>query len=308
MSYAERFSQTHKLNFIDAARLAADHNTSFLRPLVSEQPCEGEQSAPVLYYDSGKAQRREGRAPANRDTPANRRRRWLMYQPTFDSGEYIDTNDKFQGMVNFQSPLMMHHTSNVQRFIDEETILAGFYGDAFEGKVGGTTIPFPAGNVIGITVQKGAGVSQVGMNLEKIKRSRRILAARKFDLMREEAYLIVTATQIDNLSNELELTSRDYREEANPTIDQASGKIAKVWNLTLVEFQNLPTKLVGGNLTQRNPVWLKSCMMLGVWKDVAADAWEDTAKFKELYMNVCANMDARRLDEQGCLEIESLIT
>ena len=67
MSYAERFSQTHKLTFKDQAQLAADHHESKLRPFVSEQTCEGERSAEALFYDSGKAQRREGRIPKNRD-------------------------------------------------------------------------------------------------------------------------------------------------------------------------------------------------------------------------------------------------
>ncbi|GAB1361821.1 hypothetical protein MASR1M32_10570 [Rhodobacter sp.] len=113
MSYAERFTQTHKTNFQDAARLATDYNDSKLRHTVSEQACEGERSSPVTYYDSGKAQRREGRLPRIRDNPANRRRRWLKYQPTFDSGEGIDSNDKFRGHGEFpvapdEPPLRQH--------------------------------------------------------------------------------------------------------------------------------------------------------------------------------------------------------
>lgn len=304
MSYAERFSQTHKINFQDASRLAADYNDSKLRHTVSEQPCEGEQSSPVTYYDSGKAQRREGRAPSNRDNPANRRRRWLKYQPTFDSGEYIDSNDKFQGMVNFQSPLMSHHFGNVRRFIDQDVILEGIFGEAYEGALGGTVIPFPAAQLIGVAVQAGAGTGAVGMNLEKIKASRKKFAKAKKDLDAETPFLLVTAEQIDDLSNEIELTSADYRAEAGPAFSR-DGKLSKVWNHFLLEYQDLPTKIVGGRLVQRNPAYFKSDLMLGVWQDVKSDAWEDTGKFKELYMNICANMDCRRLDETGVNEIES---
>ncbi|MES2667924.1 MAG: phage capsid protein [Pseudomonadota bacterium] len=304
MSYAERFSQTHKINYGDAARLAADYNESKLRQTVSEQPCEGEMSSPVTYYDSGQAQRREGRLARIRDTPANRRRRWLKYQPTFDSGEAIDSNDKFQGMTNFQSPLMNHHFGNVRRFIDRDVILEGIYGQAYEGDVGGTIIPFPATQLIGVTVQKGAGTGAVGMNLEKIKASRKKFALAKHDFAMEEPFLLVTAEQIDDLSNEIELTNADYRQEAGPAFSR-DGKLSKVWNHFILEYQDLPTKLVSGVLTQRNPAYLKSCVRLGVWMDVTSNAYPIPEADNELYMIVKANMDCRRLDETGVNEIES---
>lgn len=306
MSYAERFTQTHKINFQDAARLAIQNQMSVLRATVSEGPMEGEQSSPVTYYDKVKAQRREGRVPANRDNPANRRRRWLKYQPTFDSGEYIDSNDKFQGMTNFQSPLMQTHTAAVRRFVDEDVILAGIFGDAYEGELGGTVIPFPSSQVIGKTVQSGAGTGSVGLNLAKIKASRKLFAANGHDFAVEEPYLILSAEQIDDLSEEIQLTSADYRQEAGPQFSR-DGKLTKVWNHWFIEFQNLPTKTSGSDLVQRIPVYCKSGVHLGVWQDVKFDAWEDTSKFKELYMNASANMDCRRLDEKLVAEIECKI-
>lgn len=304
MSYAERFSQTHKLNYQDAWRLAADHNQSVLRATVMEMPCEGEMHTPVTYYDSGKAKRREGRGARITDAPANRRRRWLKYQPTFDSGEFIDSQDKFQGMTNFQSPLMNHHAGNIKRFIDQDVILAGFYGDAYEGDLGQTAIPFPAANQIAVNVQKGAGVSPVGMNLAKIQRSRKLLAARKFDLDTEMVFLFCTSEQIDDLSNEIELTSADYRAEAGPAFSR-DGKLSKIWNHFIVEYQDLPVITVAARPTQRNPVWIKSCMQLGVWMDVSSNAYPIPEADNELYMIAKANMDCRRLDEGGCLDILS---
>lgn len=119
-----------------------------------------------------------------------------------------------------------------------------------------------------------------------------------------EGFLLVTAEQIDDLSNEIELTSTDYRQEAGPAFSR-DGKLSKVWNHFLLKYQDLPTKIVSGRVVQRNPAYFKSDLMLGVWQDVKSDAWEDTGKFKELYMNICANMDCRRLDETGVNEIES---
>ncbi len=309
MSFAERFDQTRKMTFRDQARLAADHNESKLRPTVSEQACTGEQDATALYYDSTKATRREGRVPLNRDNPANRRRRWLLYQPSFDQGEYIDSEDKFRGMEDFQSPLMMNQYGAVRRFIDEDVILDGLFGLAYEGKRGETPIALPATQLIPSTVQTGGGTIATGLNLEKIKASRKKFAAAKHDLDQEDIYLILTAEQIDDLSNEIELKSQDYQMEAGPAFSR-TGKLTKVWNHVFIEYQNLTskTKDVGGQkLLQRVPAYLKSCVRLGVWNEVSSDTIADTSRRGELYMWTEANMDCRRLDDSGVVEIECLI-
>lgn len=303
MSYSERFDQTHKMAFQDAARLATDYYDSKLRHTVDEQPCEGEKSAPVIYYDTVKARRREGRVPVIRDNPAGRRRRWLKFQPTFDSGEFIDSNDKFKGMTNYQDPLMKVHAGAVKNFIDQEVILNAAFGDAYEGDVGGTVIPFPATQVIGVNVQSGAGTGAVGMNLEKIKASRKKFATAKFNFDEETPFMFLTAEQIDDLSNEIELKSKDYREEAGPQFS-SDGKLTKVWNHFFIEYQDLPTKVSGGRLVQRCPVWFKSVMRLGVWLDVNWDAYPIPNMDNELYMIAKANMDCRRLAENGVHEVE----
>ncbi|GAB1361822.1 hypothetical protein MASR1M32_10580 [Rhodobacter sp.] len=207
-------------------------------------------------------------------------------------------------MVNFQSPLMNHHFGNTRRFIDQDVIISGVFGDAFEGDLGGTTIAFPDSQVIGVAVQSGVGTGAVGMNLEKIKASRKKFGLAKKDFDQETPFLLVTAEQIDDLSNEIELTSTDYRQEAGPAFSR-DGKLAKVWNHFLLEYQDLPTKVVSGRVVQRNPAYFKSDVMLGVWMDVTSNAYPIPEWDNELYMIVKANMDCRRLDELGVHEIES---
>jgi hypothetical protein len=303
MSYAEKFTQTHRVLFGDAARLAIDNYGSKLRATVSEMTCMGEQHAQFTYYDKTKAQRVEGRAPANIDTPTNRRLRWVKYQPTFTDGEFIDRNDVFQGMTNYQSPLMQSKTNAVQRFIDEDVIVAGVFGDAYEGALGSTAIAFPASQVIAVNVQDGGGTGAVGMNLAKFRASRKKFALNGHNFDIEEPYCILTAEQIDDLSNDPLLLSQDYRKEAGPQFS-SDGKLMKVWNHWIVEYQNLPTKVLATRPTQRVPVYLKSTMMLGVWQDVQFKTTADTSKMDALYMWAEANMDCRRADEKGVVEIE----
>lgn len=310
MSYAERFTQSHRITFNDQTMLAQQAYGSKLRATVTEYPVSGEAAAMVEYYDKVKAKRREGRGVTIEDNASNIRRRWLTYLPTFSSGQLIDTADKFQGMQNFQSPLMKTHYNAVGRFVDEDVILNGIFGDAYEGKVPGTPITFPGAQTVGVIVQSGVGVSAVGMNLEKIKTSRKMFAQADFDLDQEEPYLLLTAQQIDDLSDEIELKSKDYVDDAGPQFSR-SGKLSKVWNHWIIEYQALPSKVNtagGGATSQRNVAYMKSCVGLGVWKDITSNAAVQPQMYNELYMWTEANMDARRLNEKGVIEIESKLT
>ena len=304
MAYAERFTQTHKITFQDQARMAAGVYDSKLRHTVTESTQTGEQSAPVLYYDKVEASDREGRGVTIADNPAGRRRRWLKYRPSFSSGELIDSADKFQGMSNFESALMKAHFGAVKRKIDKDRIIEGLFGDAYEGELGGTVIAFPNSQVVGVTVQDGAGSGNVGMNLAKIRASRKKFALADFDLDMEQPFLLLSAEQIDDLSNEPLLLSTDYREEAGPQFSR-DGKLTKIWQHWIIEHQALPTKTSG--TIQRNVAYLKRCVALGVWQDVMAHTNLQPQMYDELYMWVDANMDCRRLDEKGVVEIESLL-
>jgi len=311
MSFAERFDQAYRTTYRDQAMLAADHHQPVLRPYVSEQPCEGEQHAPAMFYDSKKAKRRPGtRAEPNRDNPTNRRRRWLLYQPPFDDGEYIDSEDVFKGMQDFMSPTMMAQAGAMKRFVDEDVILAGLFGMAYEGRTGGIEKPFLSSQVLPATIQKGAGTAATGLNLEKLKRNRKLYASHKFDLQAEPIIIALTAEQIDDLSNEIELTSADYRAEAAPMFNR-EGKLTMVWNHIFVEYQNLTSKQVdyGSGLVtvQRVPTWRKSSVRLGVWQEITPNSLLDSGKRNTPYVWQEACMDCRRLEDTGVSEIECLI-
>ncbi|MDW3181771.1 phage capsid protein [Roseobacter sp.] len=310
MDFAERITQSYRQTYRDQAMLAADHHQPVLRPYVSEQTCEGTQSAPALFYDSKKAKRRQGRVPGNRDNPTNRRRRWLKYTGIFDDGEYIDSEDIFKGMQNFQSPTMEAIAGAMQRFVDEDVILDGIFGDAYEGEMGETVKPFLSSQVIPATVQEGAGTAATGLNLQKLRNNRKLYASHKFNLQSEPIMIAVTAEQIDDLGDELKLTSKDYKDEAAPVFN-ATGKLAMVWNHMFIEYQNLTDKQVdyGAGLVtvQRVPTWRKSSVRLGVWKEITPRDTIDSSKYDAPYFWSESSMDCRRLEDTGVSEIECLI-
>ena len=310
MDFAERITQSYRQTYRDQAMLAADHHQPVLRPYVSEQTCEGTQFAPALFYDSKKAQRRQGRVPNNRDNPTKRRRRWLKYTGLFDDGEYIDSEDIFKGMQDFQSPTMMAIAGAMKRFVDEDVILDGIFADAYEGEMGAAVKPFLQSQILPATIQDGAGNDATGLNLKKLRENRKLYASHKFDLDAEPIICPITAEQVDDLGDELKLTNKDYWDEAAPQFN-ARGKLSMVWNHMFVEYQNLTTKQVdyGSGLVtvQRVPTWRKSSVRLGVWKEITPRDTVDSSKYDAPYFWSEASMDCRRLEDTGVSEIECLI-
>jgi hypothetical protein len=309
MDFAERINQSYRQTYRDQAMLAADHHQPVLRPYVSEQTCEGTQAALALFYDPKKAQRRQGRVPNNRDNPTKRRRRWMKYMGLFDDGEYIDNEDIFKGMQDFQSPTMQSIAGAMKRYVDEDVILDGLFGDAYEGELGGTVKPFLDSQIIRADVQEGAGTAATGLNLQKLRQNRKLYASHKFDLQAEPIIIAITAEQVDDLSDEIKLTSTDYRNEAGPQFTR-EGKLSMVWNHMFVEYQNLTSKQgdYGGAVTlQRVPTWRKSSVRLGVWKEITPRDTVDSSKYDAPYFWSEASMDARRLEDTGVSEIECLI-
>ena len=312
MSFTERFNEAYRLKYSDQAQMAIDHHQGYLRPFVTEQTCEGTQAQMFIEFDSKKAQRREGRAPTNRDDPTNRRARWLKYPGIWDTSEYIDSEDTLKATQDFQSTLMTAQAEAMQRSIDEDIILAGIFGDAYEGELGTGAITLPATQLIAGTVQEGAGTAGVGLNLRKLRSNRLLFAGHKIDLQANPIVCPVTAEQIDDLGDEIKLTNADYRADAAPMFNR-EGKLTMVWNHVFVEYQNLQTKqkdFADGNgivTVQRVPTWIKSAVRLGVWMEVRPRQTFDSSKYDTPFIWNEMSMDCRRGNEKGVSEIECVI-
>lgn len=300
-------SETLIQQFQDNAELAVQQGTSKLRPWVDEFPAEGEKMAMKLYYGKQDVEEETVRAPLNSDDPAQRVRRWVTYSNPRKKGEFIDSKDVMQGLSNFQSPVYETKVSACNRYIDK-VIVDAIFGTAQTGADGLTAVALPAQNTISSTWDGEGGTTQpLGLNLAKLKESRRFYAARDWDLDQYSICCAVSAQQIDDLGDEVKLTSQDYQADAGVMFSR-DGKLMKIWNHVFVEYQHLPTKTVAvdslNRTVQRIPTWMKKCVGLAMWEDVNFDMWNDSSRGNTPYMNARVTCNAARLDEDGVGEIE----
>lgn len=302
MTIEQRVEQHHIIELRAKMQLAYQQVQSRLRPFVTEQACEGEQSAMIDLFDPVVAQRQTDRVPKNVDNRANRRRRWLIYQDPIVTGEYIDRMDRWRQLQDPSSSLMLTHAAAIERGIDD-IIIEGLTGVAYEGKYNSLAAKaFPSSNIIDVDLrdENDTGTGEVGLNLRKLRRARTLLKKSDIMLDNEQPVVGVTADQMDDLFQYVTIVSSDFafRPGEEPVI--RSGKVQRVMGFSFVECERFGVN-EGGH--QVNPVWLPSAVSLGVWQEKKEDMWNDSSRQQTPILQVMANMDCRRGQDEGVVHI-----
>jgi hypothetical protein len=257
---------------------------------------EGEGASPINQFGETKAN--VGETSRNSDTPNNsvpRDRRWVF--PTqVDWGTTIDNADMVRQMLDPTSPLTEAGVMAMGRAIDEDIIIPSFFGAASVGQKGATTVTFPSSNVVGVQVGSGSSPANVGMNKKKLLAARKLFRQFYVDFAYEPLCVGITAEQEENLLDEIEITSTDYRKSAV----LETGDIGGFLRYNFVVLEEWP---VDANGFRECPVWVKSGINLTPWKNAKNKAGEDAGKRfnNRLYME--RNWGATRTQEPKVLKI-----
>lgn len=251
----------------------------------------GKQASPVDQIGAIAAQKVVGRfGPMGRiDAPTDRR--WV-FPIDYEIPQLIDTFDLLRLIVDPKSSYVTNAAYALGRAKDDE-IIAAFFGDAKTGENGGTTVTFPASQVVGEDV----GGIDSGLNVAKLREAARILMTNEVD-PDEPRFVVITAKQHDNLLNEIQVISLDYN--TRPTL--VDGKITSFMGFNFVHTERLPVKLT---TRRRVPAYVKSGMHLGTWKDITSDV-DQRKDLQGIPWQVysCGTFGATRLEEKKIVEIE----
>lgn len=301
-TFEQTVEQHHVLDFQSAVELALQQMGPKLRPFVAEQPCSGEANALIRLFDKVEASQRGGRKPENLDNRAARRRRWLIFDEPWESGEYVDEIDVWRQAFDPTSSLITTHAQAIGRRIDQ-IILTGMLGDAYEGKRGETRVALPAAQKVGIQIGTDASLPvDEGMNVAKLREARKILKKAHVDLDREDAYVAMSADEHDALFDFVQATSADYQVwDASQRPAYRDGKLTRFMGFNILDFEELPTNSAG--TTRYCPVWVRSGCTLGVWSDVRSRMWNDSGRNQTPVMNIDFVGDARRTQDGKVVEI-----
>lgn len=215
----------------------------------------GKQAAVVDQFGAVAMKRRTGRFEELTPETVATDRRWVL-PADYDLTLRIDTFDKLRLLQDPAGPYAQDAVAAANRTKDD-IIIAAFFDDAKTGETGGTTTSFLAGNQIAVNYGAGANT---GLTVAKIKEAQRLLLANEVDLEAEQPYIAITSKQAQDLLNETEIINLDY--SIRPVLTE--GRITRFLGFNFVYTERLT---LDTNSYRRIPVWVKSAMHLGVWKD-----------------------------------------
>ena len=300
MSFDQRVEAHQRLMYGDNFMLATQQMGSKLRPFVTEKACKGEGATAADIVGEVEYSRRTGRDRTNKENPVPRSRRWLVYRDPIETGQYLDSEDKFREIESPDSETLQAHAAAVGRGFDDTILgidangdvdIGGILGPVVEGKrPGGAGVALPAAQT---TVHGG-----VGLTLAKLRAARKRLGLDENDLDRVQPVMAVTPQQMDDLLGIVESASANLN-----MMDQAQmieGKVTRLMRINFVEMNRLPV----ASSVRSCPIWIKENVILGIWQDIKPDLYNDTHAGNTPYMKVDAVIDATRKQDTGVHVIE----
>ncbi|SFI60751.1 phage capsid protein [Albimonas pacifica] len=296
MPFDQLVEAHHRTTFKATFELALQQNGSKLRPHVGETACSGEGATAADIIGKVDYQRGSGRRRSNIENVPGRTRRWHVFPDPLETGQYLDSVDKFRMIEDPTSKLMMAHTAAIGRGIDDIILginpdgtlyQGGILGPISEGKQPGSgTKALPSAQV---TVHGGTGLT-----IEKLRKARKRLGLDENDLDRVTPIMAITMNQDDDLLGIVESASANLNMLEQPHI--VDGKVTRLMGFQFVRINRLPKLQTN---VRSCPVWIKDMVELGVWQDVKPDMWNDTHARNTPYMHADAWMDCVRIQDEG---------
>jgi hypothetical protein len=214
---------------------------------------------------------------------------WIA-KPDFDYyADLVDTNDQVQAKIQLASGYMQTAVATINRAKDD-SFFGGFFGNMITGATGQTLTPFPAGNVIANDVGGTAG-TPTGLNVAKVRAAAKMLG-QQFNDSDEEAFIIVTADDKDQLLQEALFINIDFGANGN---ELQGGQLRKLMGFQFIELEsenplywNAGLLDAGGGV-RKTPFWKKSGMASYAWWDTktSIDILPQKHFTRQVYASVC---------------------
>jgi hypothetical protein len=306
MSLEARLEAHHVQIYRDNVQMRAQQLDNPLRAAITEVPASGEAVSASDLVGKVKAIRRTGRDARNIDNVPQNSRRWLLFPTESYSGQHFFTEDKLRQIRDPQSVGISTHTAAVNRDIADKILgieevadktfaltEGGILGGAVDGKgPGGARVQLPARC---FTAHGGTGLT-----LPKLIAAKERLNTDDFGLEEEDPmFCAITPRQVTDLLNIAAQTGASLNQF---DIDQLkTGKPTTLLGVTWIRTNRVYKTQAG---VRWCPMWSKRNIVMGVWKDISGDIWEDTSMNKTPYGRVNAYVDVVRIEDEGVHVIE----
>lgn len=269
--------QQYKAN----VELLLQQEGSRLRSMVMTGSHTGKAASVVEQFGSATAQLKVSR---HADTPLldlSQDKRWV-FPLDYEWASLIDHEDKLRMIIDPTSPYARAGAAAMARAQDDE-ILDKIFGTNFKGENGTTSDTFDTGSY---QVAVNTGGTASSLNVAKLQDAiRKLIGAHKGEIG-EAVYGAISSYEHDALLKEIQVVNKDYGNSA-VLVDGRVKRFMGV-DFTLTERLNIS----GGN--RLVPIWVKSGMYLGIWRDIVTKVSERSDKSHALQVYLCGTFGATR--------------
>ncbi len=272
--------QQYKAN----VELLLQQEGSRLRNAVTTGSHVGKAASVVEQFGSATAQLKTGR---HSDTPLldlSQDKRWV-FPLDYEWASLIDNEDQLRMIVDATSPYARTGAAAMNRAIDD-VLLTAVHGTNFTGENGTSSETFGTLGSGTYDVGVNTGGTASALNVSKLQLAVRILmTANKGDLM-EPVNAAISSYEHDSLLKEIQVVNKDY---SNSAVLE-DGRVKRFMGIDFILTERL-TVTAGNRLI---PVWLKSGLYLGIWKDLNAEITKRADKSYATQVYLCQTIGATR--------------
>lgn len=263
----------------------------------------GEQASPVDQVGKVEAIENTERFSPMRRIDAPMDRRWVLPR-NWEIPQLKDKNDLIRQITDDKMALARTAVAGMNRRKDL-TIIDGMLNANQTGKSGTTSTTLPSSQIVGV----GVGGAASSLNVAKLRAALQLMLENDLDADAEEFYIAVSGKAHASLLAEIQVTSKDYNALRDGLPVLREGKIDRFMGFNFIHCERVTafngTDDAAGTSTPI-PVWAKSKVYLGLWKDTNTridERTDLTAIPWQLYTS--ATYGATRLEEVGVVKIWS---
>ena len=216
------------------------------------------------------------------NTPHSRRRVSLA---DYDWGDLVDNLDKIRTLIDPTNQYTIAASNAMGRSMDD-VIAEAFFGTAYSGEEGSTSVTFPTAQQI--------AAGGVGLTVAKLRTARKMLKANEVE---GKLYCGISAEQEEELLATTEVTSSDY----NSVKALVHGEVNTFLGFDFIRSERLPTDSSGD---RRIPCWTEQAMVLSMGKEPVARISERADKNYSVQVYNCMALGATRLEDEAVVEIK----
>jgi hypothetical protein len=223
------------------------------------------------------------------DVPQDKR--WV-FPLDYEWGSLIDNEDQLRMIVEATSPYARAAAAAMNRAIDD-LILTQIFGTNFKGENGTTQETFDTTNY---QVTADVGGTASSLNVAKLQSAvQKLLFANKGDLS-EAVYSAIGSVQHDALLKEVQIASLEY---GNAAVLE-NGRVKRFMGIEFTLTERLQSNATPKVLV---PVWVKSGVYLGLWKDMVTEITKRADKGYATQVYVAMTLGATRTQSGKQIQI-----